>query len=196
MQEVYDIMKFWADKGIDGFRLDAFGFAAKDTTFPALSRKASKKTLSQYYSMQGNIHSYLQEMNKEVFSQYNVMSVAEGAGNSFTDAHNLVDADRHELNMAYPFDAVDIAKSGGYSLVHLKDVFSRWDSAFAKEGWLAVFLNNHDQARMVSRFGNDSPEFQRSFFQNARHLYHDHAWNALLVQWRRAGYDQCRLLKN
>jgi len=158
-QEVYDIMKFWADKGIDGFRLDAFQFAAKDTTFPAFPKGFESK-FSQYYAMQGNLHGYLQEMNNEVLSKYNVMSVAEGAGNSFEDAHNLVDAGRHELNMAYAFDGVDIARPGGYSLLHFKEVFSRWDSAFADQGWLSIFLANHDQARLVSRFGNDSPEFR------------------------------------
>ncbi len=78
------------------------------------------------------------------------MSVAEGAGNSFEDAHNLVDADRKELNMAYAFEGVDIAKPEGYSLLHFKEVFSRWDSAFAAKGWLSIFLANHDQARLVS----------------------------------------------
>ena len=107
-----------------------------------------------------HLHDYLQEMNKEVFSKYDVMSVAEGAGNSFEDAHNLVDADRNELNMAYAFEGVDIAKPEGYSLLHFKEVFSRWDSAFAKKGWLSIFLANHDQARLVSRFGNDSPAFR------------------------------------
>ena len=157
--EVYEIMKFWADKGIDGFRLDAFQFAAKDTTFPSFP-KGFEKNFSLYYAMQGNLHGYLQEMNNEVLSKYNVMSVAEGAGNSLTDAHNLVDASRHELNMAYAFDGVDIAKPEGYSLLHFKKVFSRWDSAFADKGWLSIFLANHDQARLVSRFGNDSPAFR------------------------------------
>jgi len=153
------MMKFWADKGIDGFRLDAFQFAAKDTTFPAFPQGFEKK-FSRYYAMQGNLHGYLQEMNREVLSKYDVMSVAEGAGNSNEDAHNLVDADRHELNMAYAFDGVDIAKPEGYSLLHFKDVFSRWDSTFAEKGWLSTFLANHDQARLVSRFGNDSPQFR------------------------------------
>ncbi len=158
-QEVYNIMKFWADKGIDGFRLDAFQFAAKDTTFPAFP-KGFEKNFSLYYAMQGNLHQYLQEMNKEVLSKYNVMSVAEGAGNSFKDAHDLVDSSRHELNMAYAFDGVDIAKPEGYSLLHFKEVFTRWDSAFANNGWLSIFLANHDQARLVSRFGNDSPAYR------------------------------------
>ena len=157
--EVYAIMKFWADKGIDGFRMDAFQFVAKDTTWPAFP-KGFEKNFTQYYAMQGNLHGYLQEMYNEVLSKYDVMSVAEGAGNSFTDAHNLVDSNRHELNMAYAFEGVDIAKPEGYSLLHFKEVFSRWDSAFAQKGWLSIFLANHDQARLVSRFGNDTPPFR------------------------------------
>lgn len=158
-KEVYDIMKFWADKGIDGFRLDAFQFAAKDTSFPALP-KDYEKNFILYYAMGPHLHDYLKEMNQEVFSKYDVMSVAEGAGNNFEDAHNLVDAERKELNMAYAFDGVGIATPEGYSLLHFKDVFTRWDSAFAKKGWLSIFLANHDQARLVSRFGNDSPTFR------------------------------------
>jgi oligo-1,6-glucosidase len=159
--EVYDIMKFWADKGIDGFRLDAFQFVAKDTTFPQLP-VGFEKNFVKYYGMQGNLHGYLQEMNKLVLSKYDVMSVAEGAGQTFEDAHNLVDEERQELNMAYAFDGVDIAKPEGYTLAHFRDVFSRWDSAFAQKGWLSIFLANHDQARMVSRFGNDNPRYREA----------------------------------
>lgn len=158
-REVYAVMKFWANKGIDGFRLDAFGFVAKDTNFPAFP-KGYEKDFMKYYSMVPGIHDYLKEMHEEVFSKHDMMSVAEGAGNSFEDAHNLVDALRRELHMAYAFEGVDIAKAGGYSLQHFKQVYSKWDSAFAKEGWLSIFLANHDQARMVSRFGNDRPEFR------------------------------------
>ena len=158
-QEVYDIMKFWADKGVDGFRLDAFQFAAKDTTFPAFP-EGFEKNFMQYYAMQGDLHDYLKEMNKEVLSKYDVMSVAEGAGNTFEDAHKLVDKEREELNMAYAFDATDIAKPDGYSLLHFKEVFSLWDSAFAEKGWLSIYLSNHDQSRLVNRFGNDDPEFR------------------------------------
>lgn len=160
-QEVYDIMKFWAEKGVDGFRLDAFQFAAKDTTFPELP-KGYEKNFSRYYAMQGNLHAYLREMHEQVLKPYKVMSVAEGAGNSFEDAHNLVDEARGELDMAYAFEGVDIAKASGYSLLHFKRVFSRWDSAFAQQGWLSVFLSNHDQARLVSRFGNDQPAFREA----------------------------------
>ncbi len=158
-QEIYSMMNFWADKGVDGFRLDAFGFAAKDTTFPAWP-KGFEKNFMQYYAMGPHLHDYLKEMNQQVFSKYNLMTVCEGTGNTLADAHNLVDADRKELDMAYSFEAVDIAKKDGYSLLHFKNVFSKYDSAFAEKGWLAVFLANHDQARMVSRFGNDKPGFR------------------------------------
>lgn len=160
-REVYDVMHFWARKGIDGFRLDAFQFAAKDTTYPMFPA-GYEKDFVKYYAMQGNLHGYLREMNMEVFSKYPVMSVAEGAGNNFEDGHNLVDASRHELNMAYAFEGVDIAKPEGYSILHFKKVFAKWDSAFARQGWLSIFLANHDQARMVSRFGNDAPEHRQA----------------------------------
>lgn len=158
-QEVYDIMKFWADKGVDGFRLDAFQFAAKDTTFPKFP-DGFEKNFIQYYAMQDGLHDYLKEMNAEVFSKYDVMSVAEGAGRTLEEAHELVDADRNEINMAYAFDGVDIPKVDGYELATFKETFTKWDSAFAKKGWISIFLSNHDQARMVSRYANDSLPFR------------------------------------
>lgn len=160
-QEIYDMMKFWAEKGVDGFRLDAFQFASKDITYPEFP-EGYEKDFIQYYAMGPHLHDYLKEMNEQVFSKYKVMSVAEGAGRNLKEAHELVDADRNELNMAYAFEGVDIAKPEGYSLLHFKNVFSKWDSAFAEKGWLSIFLSNHDQARMVTRFGNDKPEFREA----------------------------------
>lgn len=158
-REVYDIMRFWAEKGVDGFRLDAFQFAAKDTTYPAFP-EGYEKDFIQYYAMQDGLHAYLQEMNREVLSRYDVLSVSEGAGRNFEDAHSLVDSARRELNMAYAFEGVDIPKFEGYSLDIMKAVFGRWDAEFARDGWLSIFLSNHDQARMVSRWGNDAPAFR------------------------------------
>ncbi|MCB9352992.1 MAG: alpha-glucosidase [Saprospiraceae bacterium] len=159
-QEVYDIMKFWAEKGVDGFRLDAFQFASKDTSFPPLP-EGYQKNVIKYYGMGPHLHEYLQEMYREVLSKYDVFAVSEGAGSTFEDAHALVDADRNELQMAYHFESVDLVNSlDGYQLSRFKEVFTRWDSAFAKNGWLSVFLSNHDNARLVSRFGNDSPQFR------------------------------------
>lgn len=160
-KEVVDVLAFWAEKGVDGFRLDAFGFAAKDTSFPEFP-KGYEKEFMKYYSMQPGIHDYLKLMNKEVFSKYHVFSVAEGAGNSFEDAHQLVDEDRKELSMAYPFDGVDLPKRKDFNLKLFKETYSKWDMEFAEKGWLSIFLSNHDQSRMVSRFADDSEEFRAS----------------------------------
>ncbi len=158
-KEIVDIINFWGAKGIDGFRMDAFQFAAKDTTFPAFP-VGFEKDFTKYYAMVNPIHDYIKELNKDAFSKYDMMTVAEGAGNNFEDAHNLVDADRNELSMAYAFDAVDLAKPDGYSIIKLKQIFTKWDSAFAQKGWLSIYLANHDQARLVSRFGNDSAAYR------------------------------------
>jgi len=161
-QEVYDIMKFWLDKGIDGFRMDAFQYVSKDTTFPRLP-EGYEKSIIKYYGMGPDLHSYLKEMNRLVISKYNIMTVAEGAGSTFEDAHALVDPDRNELNMVYHFEGMDIANDpAGYSLTDFKNVYTRWDSAFAKKGWVSIFLGNHDVPRMVSKFGNDNPEFREA----------------------------------
>jgi oligo-1,6-glucosidase len=161
-QEVYGIMKFWLDKGIDGIRMDAFQFASKDTTFPVLPA-GFEQNIIKYYGKGPHLHDYLQEMNREVVSKYNIMTVAEGAGSSFEDAHALVDPERHELNMAYHFEGMDVGNDPkGYSLLDFKRVYTRWDSAFVAKGWLAIFLGNHDVPRMVSKFGNDSPQFREA----------------------------------
>ena len=159
-QEVYQVMKFWLDKGIDGFRMDAFQFVAKDSTWPRFP-PGYEKNIIKYYGMGPHLHDYLQEMNREVTGKYDIMTVAEGAGSTLQDAMALVDPERHELNMAYHFEGMDVGHdSSDYSLLQFKQVYSKWDSAFAAKGWLAIFLANHDQPRMVSHWGNDSPAYR------------------------------------
>ena len=120
-----------------------------------------RKHINKYYGMGPHLHDYLQEMYREVMGKYDIMTVAEGAGSTLEDAHDLVDPDRHELNMAYSFEGIDLGHgSPDYSLLEFKKVYSKWDSAFAEKGWLSIFLANHDQPRMVSHWGNDSPGFR------------------------------------
>lgn len=162
--EIYDMMKFWLDKGIDGFRMDAFQFISKDDTFPKLPKEIVGKTLEivKYYGNGPHLHEYIQEMNREVLSKYpNAMTVAEGAGDSPKAALKFVDPDRKELNIAYHFESVDVGNHiSDFGLVKYKEIFSRYDEAFRDKGWLSIFLANHDQPRMVSKFGNDTPKFR------------------------------------
>ena len=160
--EVYDIMKYWADKGIDGFRMDAFQFASKDTTWPELP-KGYEKNVIKYYGLGPHLHEYIKEMNKEVLSKYDIMTVAEGAGSSPNEALDFVDPQRKELNIAYHFEGVDVGKNiSEFGLEKYKAIYSRYDSVFAEKGWLSIFLANHDQPRMVNKFGNDAPEFREA----------------------------------
>jgi len=159
-QEIYRMMRFWLDKGIDGFRMDAFQFVAKDPRFPVLP-PGYEKNIIRYYGNGPHLHDYIQEMNREVLSKYNVMTVAEGAGSGPTDAMLFVDPARKELNMAYHFEGMDLANGpDGYRLTDFKRIYTRWDSAFARTGWLSIYLANHDQPRMLSKFGDDRPAFR------------------------------------
>jgi len=167
-QEIYKMMRYWFDKGIDGFRMDVIPFISKDTTYPELPAQYNGDFVA-YYANGPFLHEYLKEMNEQVLSKYDVMSVAEGAGVSTGSAMDFVDADRKELNMLYHFDGVALGylpgefkapDPNGYNLVAFKEIYSRWDSVFAEKGWGTIYLGNHDQPRMVSRWGNDSPEFR------------------------------------
>ncbi len=163
-KEIFDMMKFWFDKGIDGFRMDVIPFISKDTTFPELPKEYNGDYVG-YYAKGPHLHDYLQEMNREVLSKYDIMTVGEGAGVHIEDALKLVDEDRHELQTFYHFDHTGWGRrkdNGKYpdpnnrKLPELKAVFTKWDSVFETKGWGTVYFTTHDQSRMVSRFGNDS----------------------------------------
>ena len=172
-EEIFNMMKFWFDKGIDGFRMDVIPFIAKDTTFPVVTQKELDEKYngdwSQYLASGPHLHDYLKEMNKEVLSKYDCMSVAEGAGVTAATAHDFVDADRDELNMLYHFEGVSLGyvpgkfkemDPNGYKLTEFKKIYSKWDSVFENKGWGTIYLGNHDQPRMVTRWGNDSPQWR------------------------------------
>ncbi|MES1223515.1 MAG: alpha-glucosidase [Bacteroidota bacterium] len=174
-KEIFDMMKFWFDKGVDGFRMDVIPFISKDTTFPVITQKEIDEKYngdwSQYLASGPHLHDYLQEMNREVLSKYNIMTVAEGAGVTASTAHDFVDADRNELNMLYHFEGVSLGylpgqfkhmDPKGYDLVQFKEIYSKWDSVFEDKGWGTIYLGNHDQPRMLTRWGNDAPEFREA----------------------------------
>lgn len=167
-QEVYSMMRYWFDKGIDGFRMDVIPFISKDTKFPIYPEKNPGDMTSQY-SKGPHLHDYLQEMNREVMSHYDVMTVGEGAGVAPQDADKFVDPARKELNMLYHFDGVSLGyvpgkfktpDPAGYSLVEFKKIYGTWSDAFNQRGWGTIYLGNHDQPRMVTRWGNDSDAYR------------------------------------
>ena len=167
-REVYDLMKFWFDKGVDGFRMDVIPFIAKDTTYPPIPARYNGD-YGAFYADGPRLHEYLREMNREVLSRYDIMTVGEGAGVQIGDALNFVDPARRELQTFYHFDVQGWGRNrtdGGYAdstnrrLPDLKAIFTRWDSVFARGGWGTVYWGTHDQSRAVSRFGSDAPAYR------------------------------------
>jgi oligo-1,6-glucosidase len=170
--KVYDIMKFWFDKGIDGFRMDVITFIAKDEKFPYITKDHIQQLYNGwhgFYASYPKMHEYLQEMNKEILCKYDIMTVAEGTGISSKEAHKIVDPERHELDMLYHFEGMDIGyvpgefkrvDPNGHDLLKFKEVYTKWNDAFAQCGWGTIYLGNHDQPRIVSRWGNDNKEFR------------------------------------
>ncbi|RKD20071.1 oligo-1,6-glucosidase [Pelobium manganitolerans] len=166
-KEIYDILRFWFDKGVDGFRMDVVPFISKDTSFPPIPDKYNGN-FGDFYAKGPHLHQYLQEMNREVLSQYNCVSIAEGVGVKPEDVELFIDPQRQELDMLYHFEGMSIGYTpdgfkepdpAGYSLLQFKQVYSKWDKAFEK-GWGTIYLGNHDQPRMLSRWGNDNDEFR------------------------------------
>jgi oligo-1,6-glucosidase len=166
-QDIYKMMRYWCDKGVDGFRMDALAFISKDTTWPPLPKEYNGSWV-MYYASGPHLHDYIQEMNREVLSKYDLATVAEAVGD-IPRVKKFVDEDRNELNMAYNFEAIDFGylpgeykmpDPKGYDLIKWKEVYSKWDSAFVDKGWGTMYLANHDQPRMLTRWGNDSPEFR------------------------------------
>ena len=166
---IYSVMKFWLDKGIDGFRLDVIACISKDTSFPEMPKNMHVSKWFPYYTLGPFLHDYLQEMNREVFSKYDCMNVGEMSFVTTEDALLFVDEERNELQTFYHFDhtGVGVSKENfmyaddtHWDLVEWKKIFNNWDKVFATKGWGTIYLGNHDMSRMVSRFGNDSEAFR------------------------------------
>jgi oligo-1,6-glucosidase len=162
-QEVYELMTFWLDKGVDGFRMDVIPFISKREGLPDLPPRYLTRP-QYFYAMGPHLHEYLQEMNREVLSKYDVMTVGEAFGVTLDQTPTLVDERRNELNMIFNFDVVRLNRDGrqwrNWSLPEMKAIYTAQDKALDVHSWNTVFLSNHDNPRVVSSFGDDSPAFR------------------------------------
>lgn len=162
--DLYKMMRYWCDKGIDGFRMDVISMISKDQAFPdAPVPEGGLYGDSTAYTVDGpRIHEFLQEMNREVLSKYDLFTVGETPGLSVERALKYVQEDRHELEMVFTFDHVSL-DGGDYGkwsqkrtdLVDLKKAIMKWVKGCENGGWNSLYLDNHDQPRAVSRFGDD-----------------------------------------
>ena len=160
--DIYQMMKFWLDMGVDGFRMDSISFISKPSKFEDAPLEDNKEYGAYYYgSANGpHIHEYLREMNQKVLSKYDVISIGETPHTTAREARLFVEPDRHELDMVFQFEHmhVDYGEFGRYSDVtfkmsDLRNSMTSWQNDLS---WNSNYLGNHDQPRIVSRFGNDS----------------------------------------
>jgi oligo-1,6-glucosidase len=163
-EEVYKMMNWWLDKGIDGFRMDVVNFISKVEGLPDAPTEAGKKYVSGHeYFMNGpRIHEFLHEMHEKTTANFDVMTVGEMPGVTFKEAQMYTAEDRAEVNMVFQFEHVDLdsGPDGKWdlrplTLADLKGNLSGWQKGLEHIGWNSLYFNNHDQPRMVSRFGND-----------------------------------------
>jgi oligo-1,6-glucosidase len=163
-EEVYKMMTFWLDKGVDGFRMDVINFISKVPSLPDAPNPEGKKYVSgaQYFINGPRIHEFLQEMYDRVLSRYDVMTVGETPGVTPEEAILFTGEDRNELNMVFQFEHMDVdaGPNGKWDLVpldlvKLKRILANWQVSLHGKGWNSLYWCNHDQPRVVSRFGND-----------------------------------------
>lgn len=168
-EEIYKIMKFWLDKGVDGFRMDVIPLISKRLGFEDSEYDNFGKTVVNYYANGPRVHEFIQEMNKEVLSKYNIMTVGEAAGVPLSMVNLYAGKNRNELNMIFQFDHVEInfGSAGRFdpqkwNLIDLKNIFNKYYEQLGDIGWPTVFLGNHDFTRIVSRLGNDGEYWKKS----------------------------------
>ncbi|MFC4557600.1 alpha-glucosidase [Virgibacillus kekensis] len=163
-EDLYSMIRWWLDKGIDGFRMDVINFISKDQTFPDGEIKQGKQYASGHQSFMNGprVHEFLHEMKKQALADYDIMTVGEMPGVTPKEAKLYTAEEREELNMVFHFDHMDVdsGKDGKWdikpwSLVELKTILSKWQTELENKGWNSLYWNNHDQPRVVSRFGND-----------------------------------------
>lgn len=162
-EEVYDMMRFWLDKGVTGFRLDVINLISKDQRF--LNDEGSTATSDgrKYYTDGPRVHEYLQEMNRNVFAGKDVITVGEMSSTTIDNCIKYSNPERNELSMTFSFHHLKVDYPNGdkwtkaeFDFIKLKEIMSNWQIEMQKGGgWNALFWCNHDQPRIVSRFGDD-----------------------------------------
>lgn len=161
---VFHMMKWWLDKGIDGFRMDVINYISKDAALPDGPVKGGAYGDFEPYVKNGlHVHDYLREMNREVLSRYDIMTVGETPGVTVEEAKKYAGENTGELNMVFQFEhmGLDSGENGKWSdkrfrLADLKRVMTKWQKGLDGCAWNSLYWNNHDQPRAVSRFGNDT----------------------------------------
>lgn len=168
-KEVFDMMNWWCDKGVDGFRMDVISMISKDPAYPDGEMAGGLYGNMGPYVMNGpRVHEYLQEMNREVLSKHDVMSVGETAGVTIEEAKRYANDDNSELNMVFQFEHVGVGDNGPlgkwttgrYPFMEFKGTLIKWQEELEGKAWNSLYLSNHDQPRCLSRFGNDSEEYR------------------------------------
>lgn len=162
-QVIYDMMKSWLKLGIVGFRMDVINLIAKDERFPDGEKQDGELygDGSPYYMNLPKVHDYLKEMYKEVLADGDYVTVGETPGTMPESASVFTNPHDKELSMIFTFEHMDVDSEGPkwhhkpLDLVALKQIFERWQRELHGTGWNSLYWNNHDQPRVVSRFGQD-----------------------------------------
>jgi oligo-1,6-glucosidase len=163
-EAVYAMMRWWLDRGVDGFRMDVINFISKDTALPdgRLSVGAAYADGTASYINGPRVHEFLHEMYERVFAGHDaLLTVGEMPGVTVDEAVLFTDPAREEVDMVFQFDHVWADRGADPWLVYpltltrLKAILGRWQAGLAEVGWNSLYWNNHDQPRVVSRFGDD-----------------------------------------
>lgn len=167
-KELHNMITWWCEKGVDGFRMDAIGMISKADNFDNAPIRSDGYGAPEEQVLHGpNIHIYLQEINNEVFSKYDLLTVGETADATIEDAKKYAGENRNELNMVFHFEHVsltygDLGKwtDAKPTMPDLRENMSKWQTGLEKSAWNSLYLSNHDQPRSVSTFGNDCPAYR------------------------------------
>lgn len=156
--EVKKIIHFWAKKGVDGFRLDVINLISKDQAFPDDEVGDGRR----FYTDGPRIHEFLQDVSRDVFAPVGAMTVGEMSSTSLEHCQRYGALDGSELSMVFNFHHLKVDYPGGdkwtkapFDFLELKRIFNHWQSGMHGKGWSALFWCNHDQPRIVSRFGDE-----------------------------------------